>query len=75
MVCFAVVPVKGCLPDSKRRLDRHGTIGVDCCSCDVLIDMVHSRDHSGDAGCAAREEECRVLKDLDEQFCQLNGKR
>ena len=68
MVSLVVVPVKSHLPDSECCFDGHGIIGVECSSRKVLIDMIHRRDHSGDAGCAAREEERCILENLHKQL-------
>jgi hypothetical protein len=68
MISFVVVAVECCLPNSKCCFDCQWIIRVECSSCKVLVDVIHSRDHSGEVGCATREEECRVLKNLDKDL-------
>jgi len=65
MISFVVVAVKRRLPDSECGFDCQWIIWVEGGSCEVLIDVIHSRDHGGKVGCAAREEERRILKNLD----------
>ena len=64
MVSFVVVPVKSHLANNKCSFDGNEIIGVKYSGCKVLINMIHGRDHSGNAGCATWEEEHHILEDL-----------
>jgi hypothetical protein len=65
MVCFVVIAVQRCLPNSKCGFDCQWTIWIERSSCEVRVDVIHSGDYSSEVRYAAREEKCRVLEDLD----------
>ncbi len=64
MVGFVIVPVEGSFPDRKRRFDCEGILGVERRRCQMLVDMVHGRNHRGNVERATGEKERRVLKNL-----------
>ena len=52
-VCFVIIVVKCLLSKSKGGTDSLGKLGVLTSCHQVLVDVVHGRNNSADAGCVA----------------------
>ena len=67
MICFIIISIKSFLLNSNGGLNQHGILGIKSCIGEVLIEVVHSRYHSGNVGCTMQEEKSGILKDLLDQ--------